>query len=556
MRKPLLTHLCPRGIAAVVVLSVATGAAAEQAAIIMDGPLDDWNGVAVAYDDPAGDGGASGIDFGRLWVADDPDFLFLRFELGTETDLSENNNLILYLDTDANSATGLSVAGLGAELEWRYGDRAGTFYYQAQSTTVYQWDLELRGEPTVTATEFEFGVGRHVLPDDVHPLFTGSNVRIALLDSGGDQLPDAGDTISYTLDQGQLPPETVIPFAQDSPGDLRVITYNAFFDAPWVSGIEPRFGRQFAAVVPDIVNLQEVYNHSPAEAADLVGRWVDPEPGDVWHAAGNADCKTVSRYPILGSWALDGNLAVLIDTTPMLGSQLLVVNAHLPCCQNDASRQVEVDRIMAFIRDAKEPGGALTLASDTPMMITGDLNLVGLVQQLTTLRAGDIVNPGFGADFAPDWDGTALTNLISRLTERRMGYTWRDPTTYYWPGHLDYFIYTDHVLNVAHHFIINTQEMSAESLEAYGLLAIDSRGSDHLLFCADFRPPGPIPGDLDEDGDVDLTDFTGFVACLGGPDVATPPPGCDPGNFTNADLDGDTDVDLTDFSDFAAHFTG
>jgi hypothetical protein len=542
--------------AAVLVLSVAIESAAEQVPIIMDGLLDDWGGVAVAYDDPAGDGGASGIDLGRLWVADDQDFLFLRFELGTEVDLSENNNLVLYLDTDANSATGLSVAGLGAELEWRYGDRAGTFYYQAQSTTVYQWDLDLRGGPTVSATEFEFGVGRHALPDDVHPLFTGSVVRIALLDAGGDQLPDAGDTVSYTFDQGQLPPETVIPFAPDTPADLRVVTYNVLTDGPWVYGIEPRFGRQFAAVVPDIVNLQEVYNHSAADAADLVGRWVDPEPGDVWYAAGNADCKTVSRYPILGSWGLDGNLAVLIDTTPVLGSQLLVINAHLPCCENDASRQAEVDRIMAFIRDAKQPGGALTLASDTPIMVTGDLNLVGLAQQLTTLLTGDIVNPGFGPDFTPDWDGTDLADLISRLTERRMGYTWRDSTTYFWPGHLDYFIYTDHVLDVGNHFVISTQEMSAESLDTYGLLAIDSRGSDHLLVCADFRPPGPIPGDLDDDGDVDLNDFAAFAACLGGPDVAAPPPSCDPMDFAGADLDGDNDVDLTDFAAFAVHFTG
>jgi len=56
------------------------------------------------------------------------------------------------------------------------------------------------------------------------------------------------------------------------------------------------------------------------------------------------------------------------------------------------------------------------------------------------------------------------------------------------------------------------------------------------------------PGDLDEDGDVDLDDFTIFVTCMNGPDVPYPL-GCEA-----ADLDTDTDVDLADFGVFQLHF--
>ncbi len=537
--------------AAYVMFAVAV-AAADVAPINMNGPLDDWDTVSVAYLDPAGDGGASGVDLGRLWIADDDDFLFLRFELGTEIDLSENNDLRLYLDTDANSATGLAVAGIGAELEWRFGDKIGTFYHASGSTTVYQWNLNLRGAPTVSADEFEFAVGRNVLPDDTNPLFTGSTIRVAMREVGGDQLPDTGDVVDYTLDQGQLPPETVIPFARDDPTDLRIITYNVLVDSPWVPNIEPRFGRQFAAVVPDILNFQEIYEHSATEAAELVGRWIAPEPGEDWYAAGNADCKTVSRYPILGSWGLDGNLAVLIDTSAALGSQLLVINAHLPCCENDSGRQSEVDRIMAFIRDAKQPGGSLTLAADTPIIIAGDLNLVGYAQQLTTLLTGDIVNNGpFGPDFSPDWDGSALYDLIPRHTEIRMGYTWRDRTTYFWPGHLDYMISSDAVIEVGNYFTVDTDNMSQESLDAYGLQAIDSHSFDHLLFCADFRPVSPDPGDCDGDGYVNFDDFVDLDACLAGPDGGLPQPDC-----SCFDLDENGAVDLRDLGDFQMLFTG
>jgi hypothetical protein len=62
------------------------------------------------------------------------------------------------------------------------------------------------------------------------------------------------------------------------------------------------------------------------------------------------------------------------------------------------------------------------------------------------------------------------------------------------------------------------------------------------------------PGDLDRDGDVDLDDFLLFSGCVGGPHAATPPPSCDPGDFTSGDLDADGDMDLEDFAAFQVAF--
>ena len=61
--------------------------------------------------------------------------------------------------------------------------------------------------------------------------------------------------------------------------------------------------------------------------------------------------------------------------------------------------------------------------------------------------------------------------------------------------------------------------------------------------------PGGGLFDDDDDGDIDLTDFGGFHACVTGPAGG---PVSDPCN--NQDADGDSDVDLADFAVFQRLF--
>ncbi len=495
----------------------------NQALITIDGVFSDWDGIVPAYIDASGDDGPSGIDLGALWLADDPRFFFLRFEVGPEASLDEGNDLVLYLDTDSNGSTGLSVGGIGAELEWRLGQRAGTVYLGGGTTSISHDEIRFRGQPTVTSPVYEVAVGRDTLPDGQNPLFSGAPVQVLIIDEqgGGDRLPGLGQDLSYTLDQGALPPESDIPLDRAQAGDLRLATYNVLNDSPWDPGDEPRFGRQLAAVNADIYNFQEIYNHSDQEVAELVESWVPLGAGESWSAIGNNDCRTVSRFPILESWTLSGNLAVHIDTQSTLGRELLIINAHLPCCANDTGRQAEIDEILAFLRDAQNPGGAIHLSSDTAIFITGDLNLVNLSQQLTSLLTGDIVNEGtHGPDFDPDWDGSFLTNVVPRQTEKRMGYTWRNDNSSFWPGHLDYVIYTDSVVELARQYVLYTPEMSATVLSQYGLQASDSEASDHIIFCTDFRPAATGPlfmrGNCNADGGFNITDAVYALGALFG----------------------------------------
>lgn len=60
-----------------------------------------------------------------------------------------------------------------------------------------------------------------------------------------------------------------------------------------------------------------------------------------------------------------------------------------------------------------------------------------------------------------------------------------------------------------------------------------------------------VASDFDGDGDVDLADFTVFLACFNGPQRAPAQPGCEA-----VDFDHDNDVDLSDFTVFLSCFNG
>ena len=60
-------------------------------------------------------------------------------------------------------------------------------------------------------------------------------------------------------------------------------------------------------------------------------------------------------------------------------------------------------------------------------------------------------------------------------------------------------------------------------------------------------------GDINKDRIVDLDDYGLFASCMAGPDQTAVPPACDPAHFTASDFDEDGDVDMSDFSDFQMH---
>lgn len=493
-------------LAALTLAAWAVPAAAGQP-IIIDGYPDDWGSSPIVVD-PLGDAGTSGVDFERVFVTDDADWLFIRFETHQVIDLEDGSLIELYLDTDANPSTGAQVGGVGAEMRWLFGQRTGTFYGNPPSHAIDWQDIRLRFGPGTRAGEYEVAIGRDVLPDGVAPLFTGDEIHVLIRDGAfGDRVPEEGDVASYTFTHDGPAAPGPIALERNDPSHLRIVTQNVLQDSPWGGGQSARYDRVYSAIAPDVICFQEIYGHTAGDARTLVESWLPSGSGEFWFAAQQNDRVTVSRYSVVNRWEVGGNLAILLPTAADIGLDVLLINCHLPCCENDAGRQAQVDEIMAFIGDATTPGGNVDIPEGSGIVITGDMNFVGDPQQLVTLVTGDIINEGsVGPDVIPDWDGTDLRDLVSLQTEVRMPYTWYKASSTFSPSRLDYMIYSDSVLGIGNHYVLFTSNMSPEQLTTYGLFAGDSEiASDHLPVVYDLydgstvgvggtMPPGPHAG--------------------------------------------------------------
>jgi exonuclease III len=482
-------------------LWLAGTALAQPARIIIDGDFADWTEDHLVHSDPIGDGG-SGIDLGRLWVTTHDAFLLMSFEMGTEINLQDFNNLRLYIDTDGDVSTGVSVHGIGAEIEWHFGLRTGFAHLPQGMASIQHRHLGLFTAPTVTSQRFELAISLDAEFASI-PLFSGDTLRFVLrAGEFGDVLPDAPGGVEVVLDRIALPRAPVVLERHD-PDHLRLVSYNVLNDGLFDPVREFNFRRILRTLNPDVVSIQEVYNHEDDQIAARMEELLPSAPGERWHVSGvgppglrRSDVYLASRYPIAYSEAicrvatspLTCNGAFRLDLSERYLENLFLIVAHTPCCQSNTTRQMEIDQMMAHLRDARTDG---RLPEGTPFAITGDLNLVGLRQQLHTLLTGEIVDTlQYGPRFRPDWDGSDLADAIPPTTGMPAAFTWYDETSSFHPGRLDFVIYSDAVASVAHRFVLFTPGLVAAELSAYELLAVDTpRASDHLPVVTDFVLP-------------------------------------------------------------------
>ncbi len=468
---------------------------AQSLPITIDSHFDDWTSEALQHEDPTGDG--STVDLRRFAVANDEQFLFLRFETQEEIHLTDDNAISIFLDTDNNLNTGKQFNGLGAELEILVGWLTADFFTGSTWKSVSLNDLHFRSQPTVSGNLFEIAIGRNALPDGLNLLFSGNAIKIAFKDrsSGGDWMPNAGTVFPFVFDNSPTPSLDLTDLKKDEPELLRLMTYNVLQDGFLEFERRDHFKRIVAAIQPDIVTFNECWSTNTGQAATFMNEAVPLGNFQSWNAvkldAGNI---TLSKFPILESWEVYPNHRLTVSLIDLpndaYSTDLLLVNAHLKCCgDGNYTRQLEADAFVKFMLDAKTTGGVIDLPEGTPFVLSGDLNLVGDRQQLTTLLTGNIVNTGiFGAGGALDWDGSELLDIVARQTDQRMAYTWEDSSSEFPPSRLDYHICSASVMQVEKAFTLNTAVMSPERLDSLGLQANDSQAaSDHFPRVTDFR---------------------------------------------------------------------
>ncbi len=461
---------------------ICSNAMSQSQAIFLDGRTDEWSQLSPTYTDSQNEGGT--YDFKYFSATNDENFLYLKLKVTPFLKLLENNLISVYIDGDNNSSTGLQINGIGAELRFGFGFRNGFNYYTNSSVT--HSSLRFRSLPSVTDTLFEMAIGRQQIP----PAGGSGTIRIFFADNSasGDQMPDNGATFSYTFDNTPTAPLIPVEISREDTTFLRVMNWNTLEDGLTDPPREQSFRRLLQAVKPDVIGFNEMWNTSASEVQTKLNSFLPLQNGS-WNAvkldAGNI---IASRYPILQSWLVYPGqriTASLIDMPDRFGKDFLVIACHYKCCggaSNDATRQREADATVAFLLDAKSPGGVITLPQNTPFVIMGDLNFVGERQQLKTLLTGEIINTQlFGNGAKPDWDNTDLEDLISQQSDKRTAYTWRNDPGSYPPSRLDFQIYSNSAVNVEKSFVIQTEVMSQSRLNQYGLLQNDSKtASDHF----------------------------------------------------------------------------
>lgn len=448
----------------------------------IDESLSDWDQIDPLYTD--GEDSFSPVNFGVLKIDNDDRFLYFYLEVGAEITLQENNNVTLFIDTDYNTSTGNTKDEIGADLEYNLGQRRGSIHRNS-STNINSYNIGLVSAPTVTSTWFEFKIDLNTTINGT-PLFKGNKIAVVITSASGDQIPEKNQELTYTLKSDKVFEPTSYQIKKPLYSDLRVLTYNVLRDNLFDPSKQEYFQRIISAIDPDIIGFQEIYDNSGEQAAALVETFLPSEAGEQWyHGDTGNDNLIVSRYPITKQQTVDGNAAYLLD----LGTRdLLALVAHPPCCANgDTGRQREINAMMAFVRKSKS-GEAFDIADKTPIIIMGDMNMVGQAQQQRTLLTGDITNnTNHGPDFDPDWDGSAFEDAKPFNPEMPTTFTWYSSGSSFSAGRLDYMVYSGSVLHLDNTFSLFTPALPADTLSQYGIQSDDSIiASDHLPVVADF----------------------------------------------------------------------
>ncbi len=475
------------------------------AQIQLDNRFNDWTNQPLVTNTEEG-------PFIKASVTSNVDWLYLYVEMLNEIALDEDvlpNDLRILLDLDDDLETGVNYAnqGLGVDLLINLADRQAIRYTNGSGIESFN-EVGMRVAPTYSGTQFEIAFNRELAQ------VLGPDVRIAWYDNATQvSFPIGG--FAHTLNENLDP---WIPMSiERAPGTLDRVAFwnmNGRMDEP---AAQQAMERIFQAVSPDIIGFSEVSNVSANFVTGLLNEWIPIEGGGSWTVVKDDwDLMVAAKGNILESFAsVTRQFPVVVEGHADWGVPLLFTTSHMKCCggsSNEAQRQAEADEYMAFLRNAIDGEGDVSIPTNTPVVYGGDLNMVGLDNPIYTLVSGDISDESsHGPDFTPDWDGSTLTEWPLLQSDHPFDFTWQSSnlSSEWMPGKLDYLITSDASADVKGGFVIRTANMSPERLDELGLEAGDAlAASDHFIVVGDLGLGdliGYVP-DFDDDGVSDYED--------------------------------------------------
>ena len=144
--------------------------------ITIDGSFTDWAGVPALVDDGV-DSAANVVDYGKVYVANDDDYLYVRFTTSKIVNPFTSHENI-FIDTDNDSSTGYQTH-VGSELLIQggtgYQEKSGVF----NAGTIE--GLDWKAMPTDNAADFEIRISRRAkYSSDGLPVFVGDMIQLVL----------------------------------------------------------------------------------------------------------------------------------------------------------------------------------------------------------------------------------------------------------------------------------------------------------------------------------------------------------------------------------------
>ena len=451
----------------------------------LDGLRDEWQGREPAATDPRGDAIAGAIDFGRLWVSETPDAVWMLIEISEQPVNAQSHpasiEIALDVDADARRPTGETWSDLaGADLVLRFSPLGEEIRRPGQGAIVQllrrnvlanapqrsgflsTYDVGVGMAPTYASPWIELRFPRATSRASDGGIRFGDAVRVQarVVDSQGrvlDQTPVAAVDLRLRP-QPAVAVNTALP--APSPGELRTLSWNLEHGGHLTT--PPPFARLLRAVEPSLLLLQEL---SPDESAETLEAWLNEHlPNErPWRAVvsggrmpvGVAFAGAIEAVPGLdpvrrpmpgGDRAIRGVGGIV----EFGGRRVLAVSVHLKCCgsigsSEDATREAEVAAIRDAIREAVERHAADRRIEG--IVVGGDFNLVGSREIL--LLASERI----------DLDGSDLKTADLASPDGRFVQTWGHERSPFMPGQLDFLLYSNSTLERLRGLVIDARAM-------------------------------------------------------------------------------------------------
>ncbi|HEY3761513.1 MAG TPA: spherulation-specific family 4 protein [Verrucomicrobiae bacterium] len=165
--------------------------------IIIDGSFDDWVGLPPAASQAQLTNDA--IQFKDLYLANDDDYLYLRFDLYVPSNPFTSHQNI-FINTDGNKLTGYGANGIGSELLIQGGNgyRETNGVFNAGTVDGLNW----QASPSAAADDFEVRISRHTTYTNGLPVFTNRAISLVLESaesSGNEWFPGTSGGLTYNF---------------------------------------------------------------------------------------------------------------------------------------------------------------------------------------------------------------------------------------------------------------------------------------------------------------------------------------------------------------------